>query len=1114
MAESSRDTLLSETICKLQPDRTVYLRGFNSFAAAATIHNASSTGFQVSGTFRDPADFAVAVLYDADNGFEHPSIRYLPDFNFAGLTLNFSLLYSDGVQPIDSPKYNWIDWATLDVVRADGTTANIPLWENATLGSGSFPAAAISINVNATKLQALDRLTLWYENVAFDYTAPGGVQGTATYYWQAAGTTASISVGSTVYTYNVTAAGGEDPATIAAGVAAAASADPQVAFAAGAGIVTFQPKVNTGATVSVSGYPLWLITDPPSAYLANLFVEQINGCDWQAANTTYGLLATLNGTPGTATSFSVTAARYGTVNVSGTSVAWSSGTQFTGLTAGETFLIGGTAFTIAAVQSATQLALTPVSSGSPAPPASGAYVAPRGGRDGNMIQLYSLASSPSTTFFDSAEYQLSGGSSAVTWNVSLNFTALGIDSIRQCWLTFAPSLTCAAYSPTSWLATFSNWQLTEADGGTSVSALQVAGPGSVRLEETSPSCIFSGSWTQQSGFYSKYFANATSVVNDSITITYSCQFTHNLYIGTSLYGISAAAPTVTLVENTQYNPAINGAFYSDRGVAGITVDGDTETLLDCRVNTGSELVARRLLRSALAAGTHTVVIRVAQAGAVYFDFLEAAVLANVPDALTPRPAISAALDFDTNETYMLTPSRLLWTMTKLGYAGPINEYLGVFWWNQRIASGATFSTAQITFGGTFAGGDSIFLTFNPPAGAQLGKSVFADDTLATIASHFAAFINGSLVSAWASASGAVLTITSRSQGSAWDLALSLQVSSAAGTATMSPAQPAPGVAPEWVIDDSATPAINQAVSDWHADFYAQCAAAGLTVVSSCSMELVNPPAGYGAQYPSGSAVATATGFGNLNSTQCAAGASKLLAYQKAVYRNIAQLQAAAGLTPYVQYGEFLWWYFADPAGSGMAYYDAETAAAAKTALGRPLRTFLTPNDNPGVNNSADALFLRDRLRDYVGALVADIREAYPAVRCEVLWPYDVNYPTPVGGTGGQLNRFVNLPVEWQQQPSSGLDSMKVEALSFATSLRDLDLSNQAIRLFPGFGWPLSALRYLVPVFGSADPWERELALVWAAGIPLANLWALDHVCLFNLGVPEAQMERRSVVKTG
>ena len=37
--------------------------------------------------FRDPADFAVLVLYDADNFYEHPRLKYLPDTDFSGLTL-------------------------------------------------------------------------------------------------------------------------------------------------------------------------------------------------------------------------------------------------------------------------------------------------------------------------------------------------------------------------------------------------------------------------------------------------------------------------------------------------------------------------------------------------------------------------------------------------------------------------------------------------------------------------------------------------------------------------------------------------------------------------------------------------------------------------------------------------------------------------------------------------------------------------------------------------------------------------------------------------------------------------------------------------------------------
>jgi hypothetical protein len=1107
---------MPERIHKLQPDRTLYLRGFDTFAAAASIHNASPTGFQISGIFRDPADFAVAVLYDADNTFEHPSIRYLPDFNFAGLTLNFSLLYSDEVQPIDSPKYNWIDWATLDCVLKDGSTTKIPLLDNSMLADSSFPAASATLTVVTSGIKLGDRLTLWYQNLAFDYIAPGGILGTAAYFVQDAGTSASISAGSTTYTYNLPTTGPQDGPTIAANLALIADADPHVHFTSnpGSNVITFTPKVNTHAVVNVSGYTLWLMTDPVDAFIATILAGQINNYDWIDANTTHGLLATID--PAHGNQIVITAAQYGTVNTNNNWVGWASGAKFSGIAPGTTLMFAGTAYEVASVQSPIQLTLTlpaPVLGNTP-------YLAPRGGRDGNMITLYSLASSPSTLAFNQSHVQLGGGSSSVTWNCSIDFSALAIDQLRQCWLTFAPSLANgAAYTASEWHATFSNWSLTGLD---SVAALQIAGPGTVRIEENSAACTFNRKWPVEAGAYSGYFAAASNVPGDTVSITYTCQFTHNLYLGTSLDGTTALGTGLPVVTDTLYNPSFNGNLFSDRGVAGVRLDNDTETMLDCRYNTaGSELVTRRLLRTSVAPGKHTVVIRVAEAGFIYFDFLEAAVLSGIPDALTPRTNISPALDFDTDQTYKVSPSRLLWMFQQLGYAGPINEYLGVFWWNQRRPKAGTgsVSTVQVTFTGPFAGGDLVALDFSGgPAlgGTELRKTVFPTDTPGTIAAHFADYINSSLTGSWASAtSGGALTITGRSPALPYNLVVSATVTSLHATAGVAYIGPTTGSYPTWEIDDTASPPINRAVTDWHTDFYSQCHTLGLQVVTACSMELVNPPDGYAAHYPDSTPVTTATDFGGLFSTQCAIGSSKMLAYQKAVYRQISGMQSAAGLTPWVQYGEFLWWYFAGA--SGMGYYDAETVAAAAapaTGLGRALHTFLTPNDNPNaVNGGADAIFLRNRLRDYVAALVADIRSAYPTVTCEVLWPYDVNYPTPLATGGGQLNRFVNLPVEWQAKPSSGLDRMKVEALAFATSLRNLNLAREAIGLFPAFGWPLSSLTYLVSAFGSAAPWNRELSLVRAAGITMANLWALDHVCIYNLAVPERALDRRSVAKT-
>ena len=75
--------------------------------------------------FRDAADFAVLILYDADNFYEHPRLKYLPDTDFSGLTLTFDVHYT-GLMPLDSPKYPTIDWPYLDVIRPDGDDRQDP----------------------------------------------------------------------------------------------------------------------------------------------------------------------------------------------------------------------------------------------------------------------------------------------------------------------------------------------------------------------------------------------------------------------------------------------------------------------------------------------------------------------------------------------------------------------------------------------------------------------------------------------------------------------------------------------------------------------------------------------------------------------------------------------------------------------------------------------------------------------------------------------------------------------------------------------------------------------------------------------------------------------------
>src|SRR5437764_12330824 len=164
----------TEQILKLQPDRTLYLRGFDGNGAAASLCQTRPSGFTVYGVFRDMADFAVLVLYDADNIFEHYSVKYLPSFDLSGMILSFDLAYK-GLQPIDSAKYSWIDWAQLDVVSATGEINQIRLWDYATLISGNYSVAQGTYTFSAPGgCTIYDRLTLFVNNADFDFSAGGG----------------------------------------------------------------------------------------------------------------------------------------------------------------------------------------------------------------------------------------------------------------------------------------------------------------------------------------------------------------------------------------------------------------------------------------------------------------------------------------------------------------------------------------------------------------------------------------------------------------------------------------------------------------------------------------------------------------------------------------------------------------------------------------------------------------------------------------------------------------------------------------------------------------------------------------------------------------------------
>ena len=252
---------------------------------------------------------------------------------------------------------------------------------------------------------------------------------------------------------------------------------------------------------------------------------------------------------------------------------------------------------------------------------------------------------------------LQGGSSDATWRVTLDFGALGIPQIRQMWLTFAPPLADgAALADTEWEAVFTNWTLT---GPETKRALSVAGPGSVRVEENDSWCTYSGDWAAETGFYSGGYARRRFCrrgFGDGHSTP--APSPHDLYIGTSLY--------------------------SDRGVAGSGWTGTTRRI-STAASTPNRLWSRgaRCARRFRRGRAHGRPSGSSPRGTSTSIFWRRPCRRTSPIALPAIENIAPALDYSTDHTYKLPPARILWMFDQLGFAGPMNEYIGVFWWNQR-----------------------------------------------------------------------------------------------------------------------------------------------------------------------------------------------------------------------------------------------------------------------------------------------------------------------------------------------------------------------------------------------------------------------------------------------
>ena len=360
---------------------------------------------------------------------------------------------------------------------------------------------------------------------------------------------------------------------------------------------------------------------------------------------------------------------------------------------------------------------------------------------------------------------------------------------------------------------------------------------------------------------------------------------------------------------------------------------------------------------------------------------------------------------------------------------------------------------------------------------------------------------GEYTGVWASAAGGVLTIHSRSMGLDGNSnTLAASTTSAGFTAAASGATFTGGADGRWCTDLTATPRLNRAVRDWTASYFSALQGYGIDVVSAFSMELQHgdPSAAVGiAQVgPSGDPIMLPTPALQTNFSPTS------LAFWQEAYAEIAGIQAAAGLQPFVQFGEAQWWYFPnDGLGtnfSGMPFYDAWNLSNFQAQYGHSMAVITTNTVNPA-NYPDEVAYLPIVIGNFTSAVMSYVRTSQPSCRFEVLYPTDVNQTA--------FNQAINYPgAMWTP---AILTCLKTEAFGF-TFGRDLDKSEATLEFGATLRFAATQRSHLAGVGDSTTAWLKEAQAAMGKRFESVVLFALDQFCLIGYGLPLSKGLRRSV----
>jgi hypothetical protein len=685
------------------------------------------------------------------------------------------------------------------------------------------------------------------------------------------------------------------------------------------------------------------------------------------------------------------------------------------------------------------------------------------GSNGNRVGVYGTVSGAGTESWTAMSAVFGGGVTPATWQITLDFSNLldtngnriPTTNVRKLRWTYAADMQAGSFARSEFSVVVAQWQVT----GTNLQ-YSVAGTGSRRIEDVSSAVIYQGSWSNAIGNYSGGSIHWTTTPGASLTCSYSAAAQHSLYLGTRC--LDGGAQITVQVDN---NPAVSVSLEL----------------------AGEDVLTRVPLGTQSGAVTHSVTVTHSGAtgASFYFDFLEMAYPASALPTFATVPATSLATDWDTEHSLALAPERTAWLIQTLGFRGRVNHYAGALWFYELCGSGQQYASATITFTGTpqFASGAITELYLGP---TLIQHTNLLGDTAESIAVCLALLVNVGSTGVWASANGATLTITSRQIGLQGNsLSISVQTNSQVFTGQASGSALTGGADGKWVTDLSATPRLNRAARDWSSSYFGALKGYGIEVTTSFSMELGNgddsTAAGIAQRYPDGDAVWVSTPALQTNFSP------QSTAFWQQAYADMAAVMDGAGLTPYLQFGEVQWWYFADA--SGMPFYDSYTTTSFQQTYHRQMAVIASQNADPS-GLADECAFLSQLIGTFTSTIMAFVRQSYSNAIFEVLYPPDTNDTA--------LNQLVNFPKSaWT---AANLACLKTENFTY-TGDRNLDQARQSIELPMQLGFPPAQASHLTGIGDYTTPWAKERRLAIGAGVGSVVLFALDQFCLIGYGLP-------------